>query len=374
MENAEWTYNKGEWSEAYTLTKLLGDGKVHAADENLNKIEEEFYPILKILKEEIEKQFIINNDMNIIEISDLKGNLFKTIDIKEFIKISNITLKKIKEGKGNTFSIPLLENFIKGMEIKQFKSSSRRKSDMIMEIKDLKTNISKEFSFSIKSELGNKPTILNASKATNFIFKIEGIHDYEVEEIMQINKETDKKWLKLRIGKILEFVKRKKYKLTFFQTENQQFSTNLKLIDSNLPLIVSEILLFFYSNEKITDITSLTEYIVESNPLNLSNNEKELFYKTNMIELIKSSTFGMMPTKKWEKEYDVNGGILTVRNDGEIVCHHIFYNKKQLDEYLFNNTKLETASTKRYQTGEIYKINENENEFYFKLNLQIRMN
>ena len=32
------TGNKGEWSEVYTLLKLLGEGKVYAGDHNLNKI------------------------------------------------------------------------------------------------------------------------------------------------------------------------------------------------------------------------------------------------------------------------------------------------------------------------------------------------
>ena len=44
------TGNKGEWSEIYTLLKLLGEGKVHAGDENLNKINDLFYPIVMILR------------------------------------------------------------------------------------------------------------------------------------------------------------------------------------------------------------------------------------------------------------------------------------------------------------------------------------
>ena len=43
--------NKGEWSEIYTLFKLLGDGKVYAGDANMNKMEI-FYPIMEILREE----------------------------------------------------------------------------------------------------------------------------------------------------------------------------------------------------------------------------------------------------------------------------------------------------------------------------------
>ena len=44
--------NIGEWSEIYVLLKLLGEGKLFAADENLNRIENQFFPITKILREE----------------------------------------------------------------------------------------------------------------------------------------------------------------------------------------------------------------------------------------------------------------------------------------------------------------------------------
>lgn len=46
------TGNKGEWSEIYTLFKLLGDGVVYAGDQNLNKIQDLFYPIIMILRQE----------------------------------------------------------------------------------------------------------------------------------------------------------------------------------------------------------------------------------------------------------------------------------------------------------------------------------
>lgn len=48
------TGNKGEWSEIYVLLKLLGDGEVHAGDENLNEIKDLVYPIVMILREESE--------------------------------------------------------------------------------------------------------------------------------------------------------------------------------------------------------------------------------------------------------------------------------------------------------------------------------
>ena len=35
--------NKGEWSELYAFIKLLRDGKVYAADENVEKIDNIYY-------------------------------------------------------------------------------------------------------------------------------------------------------------------------------------------------------------------------------------------------------------------------------------------------------------------------------------------
>lgn len=51
------TGNKGEWSEIYTLLKLLGEGKVYAGDQNLNKIQNLFYPIIMILRQEKEGSY-----------------------------------------------------------------------------------------------------------------------------------------------------------------------------------------------------------------------------------------------------------------------------------------------------------------------------
>ena len=50
---AKLTGNKGEWSEIYVLLRLLGDGKIYSADENIKKNEDVYIPILKIFREEL---------------------------------------------------------------------------------------------------------------------------------------------------------------------------------------------------------------------------------------------------------------------------------------------------------------------------------
>lgn len=39
--------NKGEWSEIYVLFKLLSDGRLYAADSDLNKLEKKFLEIVR---------------------------------------------------------------------------------------------------------------------------------------------------------------------------------------------------------------------------------------------------------------------------------------------------------------------------------------
>ena len=58
--------NKGEWSELYAFMKLLSQGRVYAANEKVEKIDEVYYPILKIMREETRGEvidYVIDNDM-----------------------------------------------------------------------------------------------------------------------------------------------------------------------------------------------------------------------------------------------------------------------------------------------------------------------
>ena len=63
--------NKGEWSELYAFMKLLSQGRVYAANEKGEKIEDVYYPILKIMREETRGEvidYIIDDNQINIEI------------------------------------------------------------------------------------------------------------------------------------------------------------------------------------------------------------------------------------------------------------------------------------------------------------------
>ena len=354
------TGNKGEWSEIYTLLKVIADKKLFAGDSNLNKIEKLIFPIIKVLRDESNGtfEFSYNNDLVIVK----NNNEEFRISVNEFKKQAHFLLTKLKKKTSATFSIPEIESFINSFNSHSLKAKSTIKSDIRIVIHDQRTGTNPELGFSIKSQLGGASTLLNAGKTTNFIYKISNLN-LAKKQISEINSIDTRSKIKDRIEKLKEL----KGKLQFENPESSIFENNLVLIDSALPKIISEILLlFFTSNHSKT--SDLVSEISVKNPLgyNLDNNHP--FYSYKIKRFLTDIALGMMPSKVWTGELDATGGYLVVKNDGEILCYHI-YNRNEFEDYLFTNTKLETASSTRHEFGTVY---EQDGQLYFKLNLQIR--
>ena len=108
--------------------------------------------------------------------------------------------------------------------------------------------------------------------------------------------------------------------------------------------------------------------MAKRNPLNFTGTNVVEFYAHKMKSVLLDAALGMTPAKEWLGRYDANGGYLVVKRDGEIVCYH-FYNRNDVEDYLYNNTRFERASRSRYGFGNLYKIGD---QVYIKLNLQIR--
>ena len=55
-----WEFNYGEWTEAYVFLRLLGNGRIYAADRNFEQDENVYIDILNIIRHEKEHYFRIS--------------------------------------------------------------------------------------------------------------------------------------------------------------------------------------------------------------------------------------------------------------------------------------------------------------------------
>lgn len=354
------TGNKGEWSEIYALFKLLGDKQLFLGDKDIEKLEGLVYPIIKILRSENNGDFEYSIQDEIILISGNEQVL--KIPIEQFKTKALFLLNAIKENRERTFSVPEIEEFMQSINCSSLKASSSAKTDITIVVHDHRTNQQPTLGFSIKSQLGSPSTLLNAGKTTNFIFKINGANftDKQIDEINSISSRS-------KIMDRISEIQAKSGSFEFVKTERQIFSNNLVLIDSLLPQILSQIVFDFYSSE-YSHLTDLVNQTSEKNPLNFDIENEHKFYEYKIKRFLTDVALGMMPSKVWSGKYDATGGYLIVKENGDVLCYHI-YNRNEFEDYLLNNTKLDTASSSRHGFGEIYKEN---NELYFNLNLQIR--
>lgn len=354
------SYNKGEWSEFYVFLKILNDRKIYAANDKLEKIKDLFYPIRKVLRKdkEIYKTYDLLED-NIVNIYETTNqNNIATLNT-DIIKSSIIDIfETIKNTKGRSFEIPGIDEILQQLRCETIKADHNNKDDIRLIIHDNITLHDTEVGFSIKSNVGSSPTLLNASKATNFSF-IAVNYKKDINDINNISGSS-------KIRDRIQALYADRIELEFCNVGNEIFYKNLKKIDSLMPEILSQFLLAFFTGQGRT-IAELTNAISKNQKIqSLGFDFEDLKFKVK--HLLLNIALGMVPTTLWDGFLKADGGYIVVKEDGDIVCYHI-YNVSQFSEYLFNNTRLETPSTSRHSFGNLYL---NDNLVYINLNLQIR--
>ena len=295
-----------------------------------------------------------------INILDDNNNRLLSLPMTKFTQKADILLNSIKSSKG-TFAIPDIENFLQIIRCTKVKADSFDKSDITLILHDCKTYRNDTFGFSIKSRLGGDSTLFNVGKSTNFTFKITGnLSDEQIEEINNIQSRSK---IKDRIKKINDY----NCDIKFYDVEHIICKSNLQMIDTQFPLILADYILLYYQG-KGKNICELTSKIRDINPCNYNLSAIQLYYEHKMKNFLTDTALGMTAAKVWTGKFDATGGFIIVKEDGEVLCYHI-YNHNEFKEYLFKNTYFDTPDAKRHDFGYIYKKND---KIYINLNAQIR--
>lgn len=216
--------------------------------------------------------------------------------------------------------------------------------------------------FSIKSQLGSPSTLVNASSATNFTFKLKGKNIIEpvINKFNSIKKFSEK----------FALLEKNKIFFEYNHMDNKVFKSNTESYGNSFDRVLAEMLVFYYQNEipKNNTVYKFIEKVTELNPINYDLQTNPYRYFFLMRHFLYDYALGMRAAEIWKQNFQASGGYLIVKEDGDIICYH-FYFRNKFEEYLLNNTILETPSTTRHKFGKIYN---EEGDFYLKLNLQIR--
>ncbi|MCL1900829.1 MAG: HpaII family restriction endonuclease [Firmicutes bacterium] len=367
--------NRGEWAELYVLFKLLGEGRIYAADETLNRNPDSYLDIIKIIREEVRNCLIEYNTGTIVEIK-LGNETIVSIPAEEFLRNAEILLQTICTSEGRSFDVLSETNeFRERALVLKHKSPSRGyydgfggKNDIIMQIRE--RALTYIAGFSIKSKYKHASTLFNASKASSIAFELVNLTSIQMNEINSLLTNDGGKDKEARIKYIKDnnidftfshFNKTLRYDYSVFE-ENLRLANGRELIET-LPYFLK--VHYFNNCNKVSDIVA---WLITENPLNSRN--PEALYCRLIKEFLYVSFAGMTPATPWNGTAVVNGGYIIAKDDGEVLAYHT-RDIESFKSFLFNSTKIDrpAASSRRCNYAHVYQEND---RYYFDLNFQIR--
>lgn len=389
---AELSGNKGEWSEIYIFLKLMKDGKVYAADRNMQKLETVFLNIVKIIREEVLSQKYEYYTGKQIKIFLNGEEVGPTVEVEEFEKYKNILWEKLSSTvRGNGIVCEDVELFLKGIHITKLKAPAFSSSnffggteDITMEVMDYRSGVNSTIGFSCKSDFSAKSTLFNASADnTNFVFEVTGnVDDDVMNEFNNIfnyrnktNKETGEKEIKpeVAIGDRMRYLKTKGCNLCYEKMCVENAERNLVLSGgAEMPVIIANMLrAYYFIGEGKVENSSLLyalETVIEDNVAGYGFGNTESMYYRKLGTLLYDMFTGMRLSKAWDGRSSVNGGYIIAKNDGEVLAYHSCM-ADEFKDFLIEQLGFESPSATRHRYLEMYK---EDNRYFLKLNLQVR--
>ena len=375
--------NKGEWAEFYVMLKLLGEGKLYAADGLLRKNLNYYLSILKIIREEIEGnvlEYIINSETESVSVVEkATGRTLTIIHQTEFESHANLLFSDLERKRGSSVDAPekvcefAKMIFVSKPKAPAVKSLSREfggKNDIFIEARDSHTSITSVMGFSIKSQFAQPATLFNAGTSSQFLFRLANCNDEKMDcfnKIFAIDRKGKKSrgWAKCK-----QFLKDNSIGLVFYRTQNPVYNDNLILVRESMPAILANCVLDrLISNNEEYDLKETIERISESNPLAVSN--PTVFYEKAIKDFLMAGFTGMTAGRTWDGKEQVSGGYIVVMNDGDVLCYHS-NDRETFRDYLYRNTRFEYVSCEKYKWGYIEK--NTDGDYLLPLNISVRFN
>lgn len=366
--------NKGEWSEPYAAMKMLGDGKLYIADNDGNQNMHEWMSIIELIRHEAQDRIVTyryNPDNVLIDIY-VNGSSRLSVPANDFFAMAEQMRREILAGS-STFSLSEnLDSFLRYIEIRATKAKSVDKSDVFLTITDPRAAVTREhIGFSIKSEFGQPTTLFNTATATAAEYVLSNMTDDLMSEINSITNDRGDAAVSERCdalthhGCAMDFVG---YAYAP-RAGCRAFQENLDTIDTRLIDVIRTIMEnHFVNHSTVTTIPEVMAEIIRQNPCDITR--PEVKYPYMIKSFLYASYCGMTGSTLWDGNSQVNGGLIKVTRNGDVIAYYAL-ESDSFKSYLYNNCFIDYPSTgpRHGHYGSVYK----ENDLYgFRLNFQIR--
>lgn len=365
MPQNRFSGNRGEWSEPYVFLKLLADGQLRQADDNMRPSRVNSAKILGVVREDTRAA-----------LSEDGSATFRFAGADGQPRTASLSREDLERGARNLYraivstpqsrgsfalaapDIPVLEQ-LGFARLKNPVPAGQRnvKRDISLEIRDPHTGITPRLGFSVKSGLGSPPTLLNASGATNVVYRILGFSDDGMEAVNGIQTGN-------KLFARAEAIKRLSDGVCFHSYPSEVFRENLSVIDGDLPEIVATALQLHY----FENCNTTREMLDRIGRLPRYEKTRADFCAIKYKRFLRACALGMMPSTPWTDVDDAAGGYVIVLPDGELMAFYV-YDRSRFGTYLADNTRFDRPSCSRHGYMRVYK---EAGQYFVKLNLQIR--
>lgn len=412
MESKIWRFNRGEWTEAYVFLKLLSDGRIYGATEELKEDISKFIRIVNVIRPEKE-DFVLKYDADFDSADPrvsafLNDTEFAIITVPELSEKAKFLYSRLREisGKDPSFDVPEIQTFLERLKFsspklsklpKSYEQKFGAKTDIIVTIINSEDSARSTDGFSIKSHLGKASSLFNSGDGSRLIYRINGCTERRMHEINAIESETG----------IIEAIRDdEKLSLEFIRTGKDEFAANLEFIDTQMIEAVSVAVLcqtHYLNAPKSNNMRDIVNVVAEYNPLKVR--EPQCFYEAKFKSFLFASLAGLTATTPWDGKTRMTGGYIDVNKDGhllyyraisdEVFCSYLYENtfidrpsrgvnkdiavaeaKAFLEGRTLSNSELQQVSTKdgnrkgkRGDWGYVYKEN---GEYFIAINFQVR--
>ncbi len=377
--------NKGEWSEIYIFLKLMTDGQIYAADRNMEKLENVFLKIIKIIREEISSQKYEYYTGEKIKIFLNGTQIEPVVTRSEFAKNKDLLWKLLPALTNEEHACSEVEPFLSSIYITKLKAPASSRSeffggtqDITMEVMDYRSGIDSVVGFSCKSDFTANATLFNASQDnTNFIFEVTGkINDDIMDSFNTLFKyvmKNGERTARVATGARMHYLKECGCDLKYCRMCIENAERNLILSGgTEMPAIVAAMLKAYYfdgeGKTKNSSMLYLLEQVIEQNAAGYHFADTASLYYHKLGTLLYDMFTGMRLARPWDGRSSVNGGYIIAKNDGEVLAYHSCM-ADEFKDFLVERLGLESPSATRHNYMQIYKDG---GRYYLNLNLQVR--